>query len=54
MVLVRTEEDVHRYLDEHAHTPLAKPLLVDHFLDGAVELNVDAVSDGKEIVAVVM
>jgi carbamoyl-phosphate synthase large subunit len=54
MTLVRKPADVARYLEVHARTPLAKPLLIDHFLDGAVELNVDAVSDGKDTVSVVM
>ena len=43
-----------RYPEEHAHTPLLKPLLIDHFLDGAVELNVDAVSDGEDVLTVAM
>jgi carbamoyl-phosphate synthase large subunit len=54
MILVRKPDDVARYLDTHAHTPLTKPLLIDAFLDGAVELNVDAVSDGRDIVSVIM
>ncbi|HZS93936.1 MAG TPA: ATP-grasp domain-containing protein, partial [Chloroflexota bacterium] len=54
MVIVRTPEEVERYLAAHGHQSLDKPLLVDHFLEGAVELDVDAVSDGEEIVSVVM
>jgi carbamoyl-phosphate synthase large subunit len=54
MTLARSPEDVERYLCEHSHMPLSKPLLIDHFLEGATELNVDAVSDGKDVVMVVM
>jgi carbamoyl-phosphate synthase large subunit len=54
MILVRDHRDVERYLAEHRHTPLDKPLLVDHFLEGAIELDVDAVSDGHDVVSVIM
>jgi carbamoyl-phosphate synthase large subunit len=54
MTIVRSDADVKRYLERHAHTPLDKPLLLDHFLEGAVELNVDAVSDGEAVLQVVM
>src|SRR5437588_1676810 len=53
MTIVRTPEDVSRYLEIHAGSPLDTPLLVDHFLEGAIELNVDAVFDGHDIVSVV-
>ncbi len=54
MTVVRCGHDVLRYLDSHAHAELAKPLLVDQFLEGATELNVDAVSDGDDVVTVIM
>ena len=54
MILVRKAEDVHRYLRANSHLPLTKPLLVDHFLEGAKELDVDAVSDGQDVVSVIM
>jgi carbamoyl-phosphate synthase large subunit len=54
MVLVQSQEDVLAYLDQYGKTPLARPLLVDHFLEGAVELDVDAVSDGHDVISVVM
>jgi carbamoyl-phosphate synthase large subunit len=54
MIVARSAEDVETYLQVHAGTPLLQPLLVDKFLEGAVELNVDAVSDGHETVAVIM
>jgi carbamoyl-phosphate synthase large subunit len=54
MVLARGSEDVRRYVDEHGLEPLRRPLLIDHFLAGAVELDVDAVCDGEDVVTVVM
>jgi carbamoyl-phosphate synthase large subunit len=54
MVLVERAGDVERYLEDHRREPLKRPLLVDHFLAGAVELDVDAVSDGQDVVTVVM
>ncbi|HZU11326.1 MAG TPA: carbamoyl-phosphate synthase large subunit [Chloroflexota bacterium] len=54
MIIVHSPADVSRYLAEHGHKPLERPLLIDQFLEDAIELNVDAVSDGREVVAVVM
>jgi carbamoyl-phosphate synthase large subunit len=54
MIVARTAEDIERYLQLHAGLPLTQPLLVDKFLEGAVELNVDAVSDGYDTLAVIM
>jgi carbamoyl-phosphate synthase large subunit len=54
MIVARSIEDVDRYLEIHAGLPLMQPLLVDKFLEGAVELNVDAVSDGHDTLAVIM
>jgi carbamoyl-phosphate synthase large subunit len=54
MTIVHRQEDVDRYLQVHAHSELTKPLLVDHFLEGAIELDVDAVTDGTDIVSIVM
>ncbi|MDQ2744279.1 MAG: carbamoyl-phosphate synthase large subunit [Chloroflexota bacterium] len=54
MTIVRSRQDVEQYLERHRGNPLRRPLLVDHFLEGAMELNVDAVSDGRDVVTVVM
>jgi carbamoyl-phosphate synthase large subunit len=54
MTIIRSDADVRRYLDRHAVAPLDKPLLVDHFLEGATELNVDAVADGETVVQVIL
>jgi carbamoyl-phosphate synthase large subunit len=54
MTIVRTADDVARYLEVHGGRPLDQPLLIDQFLEGAIELNVDAVFDGHDVVSVVM
>lgn len=54
MIVARSTEDVEQYLLVHAGLALTQPLLVDKFLEGAVELNVDAVSDGHDTLAVMM
>jgi carbamoyl-phosphate synthase large subunit len=54
MIVARSVEDVEQYLQIHAGRPLRQPLLVDKFLEDAVELNVDAVSDGQSTLAVIM
>ncbi|HEX6508358.1 MAG TPA: carbamoyl-phosphate synthase large subunit [Chloroflexota bacterium] len=54
MVIARTMSEVQRYKSAHSHTPLARSLLVDQFLEDAMELNVDAVSDGHDVVSVIM
>jgi len=54
MTIVRSPADVERYIRTQAHAPLTKPLLIDQFLEGAVELDVDAVSDGRDVQSVVM
>jgi len=54
MKILRSPSDVEHYLADYADRPLLKPLLIDQFLEGATELDVDAVSDGEQTVAVVM
>jgi carbamoyl-phosphate synthase large subunit len=54
MTIVRRASDVDHYLQHHSENELAKPLLVDAFLEGAIELNVDAVSDACDVVSVSM
>ncbi|GJL53924.1 MAG: carbamoyl-phosphate synthase (glutamine-hydrolyzing) [Nitrospirales bacterium] len=39
-----------RYLHTHAHNLATHPLLIDHYLDGAIEVDVDAISDGQQVV----
>ena len=50
MEIVYAEEDLKRYLRNAFEVPNAAPVLLDSFLDQAVEIDVDAVSDGEQVV----
>ena len=50
MELVYEEEELERYMTDAVRVSEASPVLLDHFLDQAVEVDVDAVSDGKDVV----
>jgi len=50
MEIVRDESGLLRYLDEAVSVSNDSPVLLDHFLDDAIEVDVDAVCDGKEVV----
>ena len=50
MEIVYAEEDLKRYLRNAFEVPNAAPMLLDSFLDQAVEIDVDAVSDGQQVV----
>jgi carbamoyl-phosphate synthase large subunit len=49
MQVVYDDEDLKEYIEEAVRVSPDKPILVDQFLGGAVELDVDAVSDGDRI-----
>ncbi len=50
MEIVYREEDLLRYMREAVQASDDAPVLLDSFLSAAVEVDVDAVSDGKEVV----
>ncbi len=50
MEIVRVEEDLQRYMREAVKVSNDSPVLLDRFLNDAVEVDVDAVSDGKTVV----
>ncbi len=50
MEIVHDEEDLKRYLTSVVKASPEHPILVDGYLTGAVEIDVDAVSDGKDVV----
>jgi len=50
MEIVHDEEGLRRYLTEAVSASEAKPVLVDRFLEDAIEIDVDAISDGKTVV----
>jgi carbamoyl-phosphate synthase large subunit len=49
MVIVYDEDSVRRYMREAVTFSQDRPVLVDRFLEDAVEVDVDALSDGDEV-----
>ena len=50
MEIVYQPSELIRYLRTAVVASASSPVLLDHFLDQAVEVDVDAVSDGKDVV----
>ena len=50
MEIAHNKQQLEKYLELESHATPEKPVLVDKFLEGAVELDVDLISDGKNIV----
>ncbi len=50
MEIVHAEEDLVRYMKEAVKVSNDSPVLIDRFLNDAIEVDVDAVSDGKEVI----
>ena len=50
MEIVYNEEELGRYMREAVHVSNRSPVLLDRFLDQAVEVDIDAVSDGQQVV----
>ncbi len=49
MEIVYGEEELRRYMREAVQVSNDAPVLLDHFLDQAIEVDVDAVCDGEEV-----
>jgi carbamoyl-phosphate synthase large subunit len=49
MEIVYTQEDLARYMREAVQVSNDSPVLLDHFLDDAVEVDVDAICDGDAV-----
>jgi carbamoyl-phosphate synthase large subunit len=49
MEIVYAEEDLVRYMREAVQVSNDSPVLLDHFLDDAVEVDVDAICDGEDV-----
>ncbi len=49
MVIVYDEDSVRRYMRDAVTFSQERPVLVDRFLDDAVEVDVDALSDGQDV-----
>ncbi len=50
MEIVHQEEDLRRYMREAVQVSNDSPVLLDHFLSDAVEVDVDALSDGRDVI----
>ncbi len=49
MRTVYSEDELNQYMDEAVRVSHNSPVLLDQFLDRAIELDVDAVCDGKDV-----
>ena len=49
MRIVYNESELRTYMDEAVSVSNSSPVLLDQFLDNAIELDVDAVCDGKDV-----
>jgi len=50
MEIVHQQSDLERYMREAVKVSNDSPVLLDRFLNDAIEVDVDAVSDGKEVI----
>ena len=50
MEIVYDEADLRRYMNDAVSASNEAPVLLDHFLDNAIEVDVDAICDGKDVV----
>ena len=50
MEIVHNKTQLQKYLKLETHATPEKPVLVDKFLEGAIELDVDLISDGNKVV----
>jgi carbamoyl-phosphate synthase large subunit len=50
MVIAYDEETVIHYMKEAVEYSQDRPVLIDHFLEDAIEVDVDALSDGEDVV----
>ena len=49
MRTVYNDKELREYMDEAVQVSNDSPVLIDKFLDNAIELDVDAISDGKDV-----
>jgi len=50
MVIVYNEKYLRKYMEEAVEVSRERPVLIDHYLDSAIEIDVDCVSDGETTV----
>ncbi|MBN2040104.1 MAG: carbamoyl-phosphate synthase large subunit [Spirochaetes bacterium] len=49
MSIVYDEDSLHAYIRSAVHLSPEHPILIDRFLDDAIEIDVDAICDGKDV-----
>lgn len=49
MEVIYNEKELRRYMNQAEQVSFESPLLLDHFLDNAIEVDIDAVCDGKDV-----
>ncbi len=49
MEIIHDQKQLERYIHEAVKVSGKNPVLIDRFLDGAIEIDVDAICDGKEV-----
>ncbi|MDG2107011.1 MAG: carbamoyl-phosphate synthase large subunit [Gammaproteobacteria bacterium] len=49
MEIVTTDEDLRRYMDEAVSVSNDSPVLLDRFLNDAIEVDIDLICDGKDV-----
>ncbi|MEO5363830.1 MAG: carbamoyl-phosphate synthase large subunit [Magnetococcus sp. DMHC-8] len=50
MEVVHDQSDLERYMRTAVHASPDHPVLLDHFLNNAIEIDVDCVADGQEVI----
>ncbi len=50
MVIAYDDEAVKRYMKAAVEYSQDRPVLIDHFLESAIEIDVDALVDGEDVV----
>jgi carbamoyl-phosphate synthase large subunit len=50
MEIVYDQSELHTYMTSAVQVSEDAPVLLDHFLNNAIEVDIDAVSDGKEVI----
>ena len=49
MEIVTTDDDLKRYMDEAVSVSNDSPVLLDRFLNDAIEVDIDVIADGKDV-----
>ncbi len=49
MTIVYTEDELKNFMQKAAHISPEHPILIDRFIENAIELDVDALSDGEDV-----